>query len=143
MFGITQFLASAWRMKETGDSRNRAEFQANEFSPARMLSLGPNLAPNLGRIPPIEALAVPGVRIHLSPPHSLRVQRFSGRFGENPRILGSICISRGTRDRQVRAMPRRFPHFISVSNFAGAARTAANTQRARSTAYYTLNADNL
>ena len=63
MFDITKFRASAGRTKGTGESRNRAEFQANRFSPARMLFFGPNSAPISGRIPPIEACAVPGVRI--------------------------------------------------------------------------------
>src|SRR5216683_4102917 len=51
--------------------RTRAESQANKFSPARVLFVGPNSAPNPDAIPPIEALAAPGVRIHPAPPHSL------------------------------------------------------------------------
>ena len=38
-----------------------------------MLLVGPNSAPNSGRIPPLEALAAPGVRIHPAPPASLQV----------------------------------------------------------------------
>jgi len=39
-------------MKGTGESRNGAEFQANTFSPARMLLFGPNSAPSSGQISP-------------------------------------------------------------------------------------------
>jgi len=67
-----------------------------------------------------------------SPPHSLRIQRFSAGFARNPRVSGPIRISRGTRDRRLRAKIWRFRHFISVSNFAGAARKhRANPQLAR------------
>src|ERR1017187_1838730 len=63
------------------------------------------------------------VRIRLRhPPLSLHPRGFSAGFAENPRILGPICISRGTRDRRARATLRGFGQFISVSNFAGAAR---------------------
>ena len=65
-----RFRASAWRTKGTGEIRSRAEPRANKFSPARMLLFARNSAPNSGRIPPREALAAPGVRIHPAPPTS-------------------------------------------------------------------------
>jgi hypothetical protein len=118
MFGITQFLASAWRMKETGDSRNRAEFQANEFSPARMLSLGPNRAPNLGRIPPIEALAVPGVRIHPSPPYSLACFHTFWRSDEIG-AWGAIHARRWNQRMPPAVAERENPTKFSVRDLGG------------------------
>jgi len=56
--------------------RRRAEAQPTlrrtNFSPARMLFVAPNSAPNSGRISPIETLAAPRVRIPLAPSLSPR-----------------------------------------------------------------------
>jgi len=71
MLDVTKFRASAQRTNGTGEIPTGAEFQANRFSPARMLFFGPNSAPSSGRIPPTEVLAVPGVLIRPSPPYSL------------------------------------------------------------------------
>jgi hypothetical protein len=68
------------------------------------------------------SLTAPGVRIPPSPPTSLHIQRFAAEFAENPRILGTICISRGTGDRRGAASPAKFRQLVSVSIFAGAAR---------------------
>jgi hypothetical protein len=50
-----------------------------------------------------------------------RSKGFSAGCAGNSRMSGPICISRGTRDRRVRATAQRFRRLISVSNFAGAA----------------------
>ncbi len=50
------------------------------------------------------------------------VRRFSATLSRNPPTLGSICISRGTRDRRIRATSCGFLLFLSLSNFTGAAR---------------------
>ena len=71
MFGVNKFRASHERTKGTGETKGGAESEANLFSPALMLFLGGNSGPNSGRIPRVQALAAPGVRIRPSPPHSL------------------------------------------------------------------------
>jgi hypothetical protein len=40
MFDVAEHRPSTWRTKRTGESRSRAESQANKFSPARMLFVG-------------------------------------------------------------------------------------------------------
>jgi hypothetical protein len=52
-------------------SRKGAGSKANRFSPSRLLFFEANSAPRLGQIQPVESVAVPGVRIHPSPPSSL------------------------------------------------------------------------
>jgi hypothetical protein len=81
MSDVAEHRPSNWRTKRTGESRSRAESQANKFSPARMLFIGPNSAPNSGRIAPIETLAAPGVRIHPAPPTS------PSPFGIGPEMI--------------------------------------------------------
>src|ERR1022692_307027 len=71
------------------------------------------------------SLTAPGVRIPPSPPLSLRCQRFSAGFVGNPAVSGRICTSRGTRDTRIASLGEDFRPFISVLNFAGAARDHA------------------
>ncbi len=71
--------------------RTRAESQANKFSPARVLFVGPNSAPNPDAIPPIAALAAPGVRIHPAPPTSLMFEAFSAKMRETRAYRGDVC----------------------------------------------------
>jgi hypothetical protein len=40
VFDVTEFRASAWRTKKTGEIGSRAELRANKFSPTPMLSFG-------------------------------------------------------------------------------------------------------
>jgi hypothetical protein len=61
-----------------------------------MLLVGPNSAPNSGRIPPLEALAAPGVRIHPAPPASPYLWGHSLQDGEIARDCGVICRFGGT-----------------------------------------------
>src|SRR5271169_6266414 len=88
MSDVAEHRPSSWRTKRTGESRSRAESQANKFSPARMLFVGPNSAPNSGQIVPIETLAAPGVRIHPASPPSLRFEAFSRDDRKKPACRG-------------------------------------------------------
>jgi hypothetical protein len=64
--------ASAFNLGERSELERAeaVESQANKFSPARMPFVGPNSAPNAGRIPAHRTLAAPEVRIHPAPPSS-------------------------------------------------------------------------
>jgi hypothetical protein len=103
-------------MKRTGESRNRAEFQANKFSPAQMFFFEPNHVLNLGRIPPIEALAAPGVLIRPSPPYSLACFPIFWRSDEIG-AWGAIHASPWTRRMPTAAAERENPPKFSVRDF--------------------------
>lgn len=115
---VTKFRGSAQRMKGTGELQRKAESMANIFSPARMLLFGPNSAPNSRRIPPIEALAAPGVRIHPSPPNSLACFHTIWRSGEIG-AWGAIHARRWNQRMPPAAAERENLTKFSVRDFGG------------------------
>jgi len=71
-----------------------------------MLFVGANSAPTSGRIPPIEALAAPGVRIHPAPPTSPYLRGFSTEQAELGRVPVLIRCATAAQKTTVRPIER-------------------------------------
>ena len=116
---------SGLRQPRTGralSDRTNASFaagsQANKFSPARPLFVGPNSAPNPRPTPSIENLAVPGVRIH---PLHHPVPQFS-HVSENrskSARVGAICDRAWTQRTSPAAPIGRIQQDLSALDFPG------------------------
>jgi hypothetical protein len=85
----------------------------DKFSPARMLLTGRNSANHGPNFAYRRSLAVPGVRIHLSPPSSLRFEAFSRKYRKDARVGAARTPHRHRREPKCRVMPRHFD-FLSV-----------------------------
>ena len=88
--------ASAFTLANEANRREpkQSESQANNFSPARMLFVGPNSAQPRAEFPPIEALAAPGVPIHTALPTSQcepHSRHRSGLLVLVTRVVGVAC----------------------------------------------------
>src|ERR1035437_1580332 len=103
-------------MKGTGGSRNGAEFQANTFSPARMLLFGPNSAPSSGQIPPSNPIVSRGFE---SPSlrHRVLISRYSPLESPNSARQRLSSNVNGSGENHIPANDARFASKVSAGKF--------------------------